>query len=94
MVQEAANKWKDLGHQLLADEYKGALNIIEADYRQDAAECCKRMFQKWLETTTNATWDQVIEALEKIQLIQLASTLSHQIGMTIVNHDFIQPNRL
>ena len=63
MVPQVAHKWKDLGVQLLRPDQQRVLDIIELDHPRNAVECCKRLFQKWLDTDTNATWDQLIAVL-------------------------------
>ena len=41
----------------------------------DVSECCKQMFQLWLDKCEAATWDQLIQALKEIGLNNLASTI-------------------
>ena len=52
-------------------------NIIEADYPHNTVGCCKRVFQKWLDTTEDATWNMLIKALRSpsVQLDYLAGQL-------------------
>ena len=63
MVNEIAYKWRDLGVQLLRRDQGNVLNIIEADHSHDVVSCCKCLLKKWLETTTDATWNELIRAL-------------------------------
>ena len=63
MVLQVAHKWKDLGVQLLRSDQHRELDIIELDHPRDAVECCKCVLKKWLDTTTHATWNQLISAL-------------------------------
>ena len=53
------------------------LDIIAADHPHDVVSCCKCLFKKWLDTTTDATWNQLIRALRtpSIQLDYLAGRL-------------------
>ena len=39
--------------------------------------CCQEMFAKWLETEENASWDQLLKALQSssVQLIHLANQI-------------------
>ena len=60
-----ACKWKDIGIQLLKTRHHSALDLIEADHKGNTEECCKRMINKWLETDKNASWSQLIKALNK-----------------------------
>ena len=59
-MNSVAGKWKDLGVQLLPPEM---VDIIAADYAHDVVSCCKCVLKKWLDTTTDATWNQLIKAL-------------------------------
>ena len=77
---QVAVKWKDLGVQLLLPQYQGILDIIAKDHPSDTLTCCKCMLKKWLETTTNASWNQLINALRSpsVQLDYLASQLEQK----------------
>ena len=61
-----AAQWHDLGTQLLTDDTVGVLDVIKADHPNDVRACCNEMFVKWLELQPNATWSQLMTALEKI----------------------------
>ena len=77
MVLEVADKWRDLGVQLLLPSHQRILKVLAKDHPHDAATCCKRVLEKWLDTTTDATWNQLIRALKSpsIQLDYLAHKL-------------------
>ena len=66
VVLEVADKWRDLGVQLLghARNHQGVLKVIAADHPHDVTNCCKRVLEKWLDANTGATWNQLIEALK------------------------------
>ena len=61
-----AARWYDLGKQLLTDDTVGALDVIKADHANGVSACCNKMFVKWLELQPNATWSQLMTALENI----------------------------
>ena len=77
VVQKVAHKWRDLGVQLLRPDQQEALSIIELDHPHNAVECCKCVLNKWLDTTTDATWNQLISALRSptVQLDYLANQI-------------------
>lgn len=81
VVSEVADNWKDLGTQLLDSGCLKILDIIESDHPHDAVKCCKKMFQKWLDTKPDATWNQLIEALNNpgIQRHYLASQIEQRL---------------
>ena len=68
-------KWYDLGLQLLDPKYENELDTIEADTKNDAATCCRKMFRKWLNTDELASWDKLIKALRIVQLNNVASKI-------------------
>ena len=82
MVNDVADKWNDLGVQLLRSDQENRLNIIAVDHPHDAVSCCKRVLEKWLDTTTDATWNQLITALRSpsVQLDYLASQLGQMLS--------------
>ena len=59
-----------MGEDSVAD-----LNTISANNRGDVIQCCSSMFSLWLERQPDASWKQLIEALTKIKLNQLASKI-------------------
>ena len=58
------------GSTLLLPQHQGILDIIAKDHPSDTLTCCKRMLKKWLETTTDATWNQLLSALRS-PIVQL-----------------------
>ena len=77
VVNYVAEKWQDLGVQLLRFDQQNMLDIIKADHPHDVVSCCKCVLKKWLDTTTDATWNQLIRALRSpsVQLDYLANQL-------------------
>ena len=86
-----AVKWYDLGIKLLdAKSGPGVLELIRADYPNDNNKCCKRMFLKWLSMKPDATWSQLVTALEKMGMSTVAADLNKQLrrGKYIIINDF------
>ena len=81
VVNETAHKWRDLGVKLLRPDQENLLNIIEADYPHDVVRCCKCVLEKWLNTTTDATWNELIRALmsPSVQLVTSAKLLEQML---------------
>ena len=81
VVIKVADKWRDLGVQLLRSDQERSLNIIEVDHPRDAIGCCKYLFEKWVETNADATWNMLIIALRSpaVQLDYLASQLEKKL---------------
>ena len=61
-----ATRWYDLGVELL-DSNTAVLDVIQSDHQSDNARCSK-MFKAWLETKPDASWSQLVTALDNIGL--------------------------
>ena len=75
-VSGVATRWYDLGMQLLADDATGALDVIKADHPNDVTTCCNEVFKKWLEMQPDASWSQLVMALNKIGLNVVADDIN------------------
>lgn len=76
VLPSVATRWYDLGLQLLDPQLENELKIIESDTRNDSKECCRKMFNKWLETDELASWNKLVAALKCIKLNSFASNLN------------------
>ena len=65
VVGSVTKKWKELGLQLLQPDQINELGIIETNYPHDVVLCCKCVLEKWLESSLDATWNRLIEALKR-----------------------------
>ena len=65
MVVKYAANWKELGKNLNIDE--DLLNIIEKDYPHDCENCCSKMLSDWLDLTPEASWQILLDAVDKLQ---------------------------
>ena len=70
-----ATKWYDLGVELL-DSNTAVLDVIQSDH-QSSHDRCRQMFQKWLEMKLDASWSQLVTALNKIGLKTAADNVHH-----------------
>ena len=77
MVPSVADKWRDIGvhllHPTIIDDR--VLDVIAADHPHSVEECCKSMFEKWLETKEDANWKQLLEAIKITKLNCIADKL-------------------
>lgn len=82
--REVSSKWHDLGLELLEPEDEGSLKSIKRDNRNDVEECCKEMFQLWLDKCPEASWDQLIRSLRQpsVGLNHLALKLEQMLTPT------------
>ena len=79
-------KWYDLGLELLEQEDEEKLYKIKCNNPSNVDECCTEMFQLWLRKCTNATWNQLIQALKEVELNNLAAKID---GMLIPTDDTV-----
>ena len=70
-----ATDWHDLGVQLIPAHLQNELDIITANNPTDVKKCCSKMFEHWLQVDTKASWNQLIEALRKINKLQLTDDI-------------------
>jgi len=75
VIKGVSSRWHDLGLELLEQEDEQKLRKIKIDNPNDASECCKEMFQFWLEKCSDASWNQLMRALRQIELTNLATTI-------------------
>ena len=71
---EIATKWYEVG-LILGNSYS-VMKTIESDHRNDVNTCCRVMFEKWLEMTPNASWSQLIAALNNTKMNTAADAVS------------------
>ncbi|XP_065902173.1 uncharacterized protein [Dysidea avara] len=71
-----ATKWYTLGVELL-DGDTAVLDVIETNHQSDD-DRCSRMFKKWLEMKTDASWSKLVTALNDIGLNSAADSVHHK----------------
>ena len=75
-TQHITTAWYELGLELLDNDIP--LEEIKANNHDDVKDCCTKMFKKWLDTQPNASWTQLVSALNKIGLCTTADAVSKQ----------------
>ena len=86
VVCEVGEKWYELGIQLLQTGQESKLRLIKTNYRSDVKRCCIEMFSYWLRSHPEASWDQLVKALQKpaLELNYLAESIQKKFaGMYI-----------
>ena len=66
VVPLVTNQWYELGLALLGPKYENSLENIEEETGN--TKCCRKMFNKWLKTDQQASWNRLIKALGDIEL--------------------------
>ncbi|XP_065902130.1 uncharacterized protein [Dysidea avara] len=77
---EAGVRWHAIGLQLGIPN--GTLQMIDNDGRGRVRDCCREMFDEWLNVNPNATWRQLINVLCSAAVGKnvLAMQLCEQLG--------------
>ena len=70
-------RWYNLGLALGVDD--STLQFIEQDTRGDSETGLRRMFQEWLRSCKQPSWDIVIRALRKIRENRLAAEIRQKL---------------
>ena len=82
VVPSVADKWRDIGvhllHPTLIDNR--VLEVIAADHPHSVEGCCKSMFEKWLGTQKDASWNQLIKSINTIGLCSVAKQLEKHLA--------------
>ena len=73
-------KWRELGVQLLNTKDIHYLDEIKANHPQNVRSCCYEMFEQWLKTRLDASWDQLCNALVKIDLPVAAREIKQELS--------------
>ena len=69
VVPKCAHKWRYLGALLNFDQAQ--LDIIFSNFRNDSEECCRSLLSRWLEKTTDASWNQLFLAIDDVVPLKL-----------------------
>ena len=83
VIPNVTSRWYILGVKLLKDQ-DSHLDVIESNHAGDNEKCCMKMFWYWLNTNTDATWLQIIDALRSpaVKLPAVAADLEKMLTGT------------
>ena len=73
--ESLAIHWYELGAELLPSK-NNSLEMIKANHPNDVRTCCREMFLTWLNMKPDASWDQLVAALNEIELGSAAHAVS------------------
>ena len=75
---EIAPYWFDVGIELLQDEYY--FKLVEIRHSDNnKGQCCKQMLEYWLKVDVEASWNKLIDALQRVDLITIAERVKRDI---------------
>ena len=63
VIPHVTPQWYVLGLKLLKEDQEDHLDVIKSDHTGNNLMCCMEMFWYWLNTNTDASWQQLIETL-------------------------------
>ena len=78
--------WYDIGVELLGNE-DSIVDVIKSSAANEE-DGCTNMFQTWLKRNHDASWNQLITALEKVKLTYAAFKIKRY-GMSMSLHMFL-----
>ena len=84
VVPRVATYWRDIGFALGLDG-ETMRSIIKMNHQEDTTSC-KAIFNKWLETSSSANWDQLIKAAESAKLEGVVEVIQALLQMNPGSH--------
>ena len=95
VIDLVTTKWYELGLELLETEHEKELAIIETNCNSDVRICCRKMFNKWLDIQSDASWGQLIQAVKDVELnsavADIQQLLEGEYGYCLVQDEFRTP---
>ena len=81
VIPKVAHKWYELGIQLLDPSQELKLDEIHCAYSTNFQRGCVEMLKYWLNTTSTATWDSLINALRApaLELLAIADEVEQRV---------------
>ena len=67
--------WRTLGIELLGQGGITELDVIKANNVDNVTKCCSAMLTLWRQRQTDASWNQLIEALNQLKLNRVATEI-------------------
>lgn len=88
-LREIVKNWAQFAHHLPGISSTD-IDVIEKNKRDDVVEQKMALYKKWLEVYPNASWNDVVEALLKIE----ENTLAEQVRTKYLTNDIeISPSK-
>ena len=85
VVLEASARWYNLGLQLLDPRDEGVLHSMKTQTSKFPEEQCTEVFNHWLTTKKNPTWNKLIGSLKSpaVNLPNVASTIEEMLDSRV-----------
>ena len=75
---DIASKWDNLGVELLDDEQLSKLKNI-AKNEDEVEDRCTKLFNYWLDTDPDASWNKLLEALKNMEQNNLVDKIKRKV---------------
>ena len=77
IIEKVAPFWERLGDQLNFDDSGSRLDLIKAEYPTNPEDCCRAMFQHWLNGNglTPCSWRTLIKLLNDLDQVVFAKDI-------------------
>ena len=83
-IASACNKrkciWRHLGFELALN--RSDLDIIQCNHGTCVVSCCTKMLEEWLQRQPNASWEELMEALQAVELDRVAQMVGNWLSPT------------
>ena len=79
--------WRDLGVELLGQDGVAELDMIKTNNSDSVTKCCSEMLTLWRERQTEASWNQLIEALVQVRLNRVAKEIRNGLKSPMEHED-------
>jgi len=66
VIPKYAHHWKKLASNI--DLPLSTIQTIEYNFPNSATRCCEDMFETWIEQDINASWDKLLNAIDKLTM--------------------------
>ena len=84
IIEKVAPFWQSIGDQLDFDESGSRLALIKAEYHANPVDCCRAMFQHWLNGNglTPCSWRTLIKLFNDLDEVVLAQDIQSALSVS------------
>ena len=96
VVPQASARWYNLGLQLFDPRDEGVLHSMKTQANKSPEEQCTEVFNHWLTTKKNPTWNKLIGSLKSpaVNLPNVAITIENMLDSRVSYCYRLQPTAL
>ena len=79
VIPQVSAQWEYVGLSLLGKHEVSRIRMIKKDNASDPQRCCMEMLCYWLESCPDASWQNLIDALQDVELNAVAADIEKKI---------------